>query len=420
MSGITGGPKVVTDGLVLWLDTADNQSFRGEPTVNLVNNPIFDGSIGASPTGWGSAGTSSIRRLTQSTLFPNFNAWECEVTLNNTTASITRSLPTLTAGQTYTFSIWVEEFNYLGGNFPIISLFNTTISSGFRSIGRTGISNEQPTITTSTIIKNQRIDFTFTVSTTTTSAFVRIGPPHTSSGGYLRVSKIQLEQKPYATPFVNGTRGTTVATGGGWADMSGNSIHGELVNNPTFDSDNLGSLAFDGVDDYIHITNNATNFIINNNIQSTSFWIKTTVSIEQTILGGVINIPTNSYNGNIMMAPNGRIGVVYGQSSNTNQKTSTSTINDGTWKFITIVDTDFSGTSNSRLSIYINGTPESLVINGLTSARISNEVAIGRRVYQDLGLFFNGNISGVQFYNRALASDEILQNYNATKSRYGL
>ena len=32
--------------------------------------------------------------------------------------------------------------------------------------------------------------------------------------------------------------------------------------------------------------------------------------------------------------------------------------------------------------------------------------------------FYNGNISQVQFYNRALSAQEILQNYNATKGRY--
>lgn len=36
------------------------------------------------------------------------------------------------------------------------------------------------------------------------------------------------------------------------------------------------------------------------------------------------------------------------------------------------------------------------------------------------GETINGNISEVQFYNRALSAQEIVQNYNATKRRYGL
>ena len=33
--------------------------------------------------------------------------------------------------------------------------------------------------------------------------------------------------------------------------------------------------------------------------------------------------------------------------------------------------------------------------------------------------FFNGNMGLVQFYNRALSGAEVLQNYNATKGRFG-
>jgi hypothetical protein len=36
----------------------------------------------------------------------------------------------------------------------------------------------------------------------------------------------------------------------------------------------------------------------------------------------------------------------------------------------------------------------------------------------DFATPFKGNISSVQIYNRALSAIEILQNYNATKSRF--
>jgi uncharacterized delta-60 repeat protein len=43
-----------------------------------------------------------------------------------------------------------------------------------------------------------------------------------------------------------------------WTDLSGNGNTGTLTNGPTFDSDNLGSLSFDGVDDYSTLTSNYT------------------------------------------------------------------------------------------------------------------------------------------------------------------
>ncbi len=36
------------------------------------------------------------------------------------------------------------------------------------------------------------------------------------------------------------------------------------------------------------------------------------------------------------------------------------------------------------------------------------------------GRYFSGNISQVSIYKRALSAQEIKQNYNATKKRYGL
>jgi hypothetical protein len=48
-------------------------------------------------------------------------------------------------------------------------------------------------------------------------------------------------------------------------------------------------------------------------------------------------------------------------------------------------------------------------------------VEIGRANYPGSGSrFFNGNISQVSIYNRALSASEVKQNFNATKSRFGL
>jgi hypothetical protein len=45
-------------------------------------------------------------------------------------------------------------------------------------------------------------------------------------------------------------------TGTTWNDLSGNGNNGTLVNGPTFNSDNNGSIVFDGVDDYVNFGDN--------------------------------------------------------------------------------------------------------------------------------------------------------------------
>ena len=49
---------------------------------------------------------------------------------------------------------------------------------------------------------------------------------------------------------------------------------------------------------------------------------------------------------------------------------------------------------------------------------VSNVKSIGSMFR--LAFKFNGNISNVSIYNRALTAAEVLQNYNATRGRYGI
>jgi hypothetical protein len=50
----------------------------------------------------------------------------------------------------------------------------------------------------------------------------------------------------------------------------------------------------------------------------------------------------------------------------------------------------------------------------------ANPVGIARDIPRGYQSVFNGRIGVIQLYNRALNSTEVLQYFNATKSRYGL
>ena len=90
-------------------------------------------------------------------------------------------------------------------------------------------------------------------------------------------------------------------------------------------------------------------------------------------------------------------------------------ITNGQWNFATIT---VSGTiSSPTASVFLNGTTYNYSLSALSSTPdLTNTHCIGGNVYINEG--FNGNISQVQIYNRALTAQEILQNYNATKQRY--
>jgi len=81
----------------------------------------------------------------------------------------------------------------------------------------------------------------------------------------------------------------------------------------------------------------------------------------------------------------------------------------GKWTNITFVES--SGTSY----YYLNGT-EYASISTPTIPTGNNKVTLGYSINNPL----NGNVASTKVYNRALTASEVLQNYNATKTRFGL
>ena len=82
------------------------------------------------------------------------------------------------------------------------------------------------------------------------------------------------------------------------------------------------------------------------------------------------------------------------------------------WTYLTF-------TLNSILaSLYYNAVLD--ISTNMATVRIesANPIIIGTR--DDNFTHMKGNIGQVQIYNRALSQQEILQNFNATRFRYGL
>lgn len=84
----------------------------------------------------------------------------------------------------------------------------------------------------------------------------------------------------------------------------------------------------------------------------------------------------------------------------------------GTWRNIVATHT---GTS---ALIWINGQPLALHPNTVISQNTSNNISIG--AYESGIYATNGAIPIYRLYDRVLTQVEILQNYNATKTRFGL
>jgi hypothetical protein len=232
--------------------------------------------------------------------------------------------------------------------------------------------------------------------------------------GYFRGPKIITDGLVLALDAAN-TK-SYHGTGTVWNDLSGNGNNGTLTNGPTFDSGNNGSIVFDGINDYVDTTNIQFE---RTNLFTLSAWVKSSnVNNNQ-----IINNENTSYRG-YQLAINGNNQVFFmlrnTVSSNFIGARTELSLAANQWYNTTAT---YDGSSNANgIKIYVNGIIQNVAIlgNNLSQTTISNVTTyIGIRRPSTPGPF-NGKISQVSVYNRALSAEEVQQNFNATKSRYGL
>ena len=196
-----------------------------------------------------------------------------------------------------------------------------------------------------------------------------------------------------------------------WYDLSGNSNSGTLYNGLTFSSNFLGTLDFDGTNDYIDLGSDIT--ISPANQGWTAVYVFNTD--DATTLQHFNSAENDEFNANWLALLSSYLAV-WDRTQNIWKYGSTQ-FSSNTWYHIAFVQE--SGTS---MQFYVNGVPEggnhtSFAWSSSKSALITRYV--GRYEYAgSYGRYFNGEIPVVQMYNRALSASEVLQNYNATKGRF--
>jgi hypothetical protein len=188
-----------------------------------------------------------------------------------------------------------------------------------------------------------------------------------------------------------------------WTDLSGNGNTGTLVNGVGYNGDNGGSLTFDGVNDYSPI--GTSGFTFGSSAGTLSGWART-----NTISGSwswIVSYGTASSRQSRFIGINGAIYYFGGYANDI----TASGVPLNTWfNMVGVYD-------GTNASMYINGT----LVSGPTARSwntVANNAQIGRQT--NGGEYWNGNIAQVSIYNKALTASEIQQNYNATKSRFGL
>jgi hypothetical protein len=391
--GLYHSPRIVTDGLVLCLDAANTKGY--DKFENLRTNSNTGGFFPVVGS-YTSTGTST------DILAPDGSNTTYKVVANGTqqsTIDIAYQQITLTAGQTYTVSVYY---------------YATGSTTSSRNLGIQVFGNGSA-FTTFTPPQNTwvRQSLTFTASSTSNTGQIRVisndyASFNSQSGATVYLWGAQLERGSSVTDYY-ATTSTAKNRGTIWTDLSiGGGNNGTLTNGPTYSSSNGGSIVFDGTNDYI-VRNSTT---INLSAGVTMEMIFKSTDMNSRAQGfmqfnthpNYINFytPGNGYLRWETWVPVSVAGGAY---------TTPTTLSNNTWYHAV-------GTySNGSSKLYINGINVSSAsqTSGTYSSSYTANLVIG-----EYAGYMSGNVALAKIYNRALTALEVQQNFNAQRGRFGI
>ena len=209
-----------------------------------------------------------------------------------------------------------------------------------------------------------------------------------------------------------------------WTDLSQYKSNGTLTNGPTFSTLNGGGITFDGTNDYVNISQVPS---LSNVSKFTYFSF---IKFQSKANGcGIFSYgQTNVYTSDIFFwwnttSPNNSLAF---QINNGADGTAFySYIPTSSWISLAVVYDGTQSTNATKLKVYINNVQITLDFNtynvpATTGSPVNPKCMIGDYA-STIGTYtFLGNIATTALYNKSLTSDELSQNYNALKGRFGL
>lgn len=401
MSTVNNGPQIVRNGLVLNLDAGNGKSY----STNRFQ-ALGSGTVTANVT-FAINGDGTFQRVAYGTVIGGYTVRPNDVV--------------------YSYALGVTACHYHGNVAPIPSGVYVTFSFDYLVTGATtypststlladieiyGGSALYGNVVAANSLQNvwQRASFTVgpTSAAGTQAMFLYPGGCGTrladSGTIYYRNPKVEWTN----TDTGNSTFSST-SNIGLWYDLSGNGYNGTL-NGPTSNVSNKGNLLFDGSDDYVSITNFLGHQTNTGTIISWAYPSIITSGDRYLVgAGGSLTVGATRairiYNGYWST-------VSYGSSTEDYNSIAAATLN--TWQHVAFV------WNLTTVNFYLNGTLYSVTRSGMITPS-STTFSVGCPPWSPLGSnSWNGRIANVHLYNRALSTSEISQNYEATKTRFGL
>lgn len=191
-----------------------------------------------------------------------------------------------------------------------------------------------------------------------------------------------------------------------WFDLSGNGADQTLYGAPTYITGSPKHFSFNGFSQY---SVGSTPYVLPPSQYTKMVWFQINASGDNNLVssaagGHFMYFASTStlWAGNANVTPYSG-GGAFGSSTS---------FNTGTWYCATVVF------SSPQIWIYVNGVQDAF--DPTYGPAHAGDGSVNLACFGPGGNLLNGNIAEVYCYGRALTAQEVLQNFNATRSRYGL
>ena len=401
--GAYAGPDVSENGLVLALDASNKKSYSQNEFQYSTDIFAWSGT---------SANNSTLSRDTISSPVGN-TPLKMLVTGNDPHLGSYNSAPWNIApaanGQTWIVSVYVKADVATTGE---ILIFGAN-SSGVGYVNGAWLSFTTSTVNIGT--EWTRVQHVHTMNNADV-AYIHVrldGPNSGGDGQTVWWDGLQVERVPSGTttptPFTSAYYGGSV-----YKDLVG-SNNGTLRNFPTYSADSLGKLVLDGTNDDIDCGNNSSiNFGTGDFTVSVWFRRFSNATGNLRLLSKAAGSDTANVDnaGFCFFGGNTAISFAVNPTATRTIITAASYSLNEWVNVVGLVERGVSMRTYKNGSLVASTTAPVGSVSGTTSLFLGSNVGAN--------LYWAGEISNVSLYNRALTASEIQQNYNATKSRFGL
>ena len=201
-----------------------------------------------------------------------------------------------------------------------------------------------------------------------------------------------------------------------WTDLSRGGNNGTLIGGPTFNSGSGGNLIFNGASNYVTLGDNKFQYQDNFTVEAIAKFsvLPNNAGVCSSRHPIVYN---HDYGYNLLVGATGLVSFQIYNTVNLNAVVSSTSSIIGSNYFHAV------GIKNgTTITLYVNGILQAsanLTTNAVYYLNYPFVIG-GFGICGSKRFYATGNIAQTLIYNKALSSQEVLQNYNATKRRFGL